>query len=97
MPFVALVLMFNIMRLAGFVYFLSDRKINRLVRIFLCVFVGYFALAAGPIANTRYFLPVSLIVIGCAAVGFIDMLHKKVIKLLTNDADQPHSTVIQLH
>jgi len=77
MPFVLAVLIFNCIRLAGFVRFLLNRKINGFVRSFVFMLIVYFALAAGPIANTRYFLPVSLIVIGCAALGFMDMLTRK--------------------
>ncbi len=69
-PIVLLVLLFNCIRLAGFLWFLLCRRINWMIRAFAFIFTGYFALAAGPIANTRYFLPVSLIVIGCAVLGF---------------------------
>jgi len=80
MPFVLLVLLFNCIRLIGFVRFLLKRNINRLIRFFVFVLIAYFAIAAGPIANTRYFLPVSLIMIGCAIIGFMDMLNKRVTK-----------------
>ncbi len=68
--FVALVFMFNIIRVFGFICFFTDRTVPWVIRLFIFILVGYFALAAGPIANTRYFLPVSLIVIGSAVVGF---------------------------
>jgi len=80
MPFVLLVLLFNCIRLIGFLWFFLNRKIDWLVRSFVFILIGYFALAAGPIANTRYFLPVSLILIGCAVLGFMEMRHKKVNK-----------------
>jgi len=74
--FAVLILIFNCIRLLGLFYFFMDRKVHWLVRFFVFTFACYFALAAGPIANTRYFLPVSLIVIGCAVCGFISKLNK---------------------
>ena len=70
MIFVTLVLIFNCIRLVGLLWFFFDRRLHWLVRFFIFTLVCYFAIAAGPIANTRYFLPVSLIVIGCATIGF---------------------------
>ncbi len=69
MPFVIFVLLFNIIRAIGICFFFIDKKINRHIRVFVLILSGYFALIAGPIANTRYFLPVSLIIIGCAVIG----------------------------
>jgi len=75
--FVLVVFVFNCVRVIYFVCFLLSRKTHWLLRLFIFVFVGYFALAAGPIANTRYFLPVSLIVIGSAVLGFMRGRNKK--------------------
>ena len=69
-PFVILILIFNCLRLSGLFWFFINRNIPWLIRLFIFILIGYFALAAGPIANTRYFLPVSLIVIGCSVMGF---------------------------
>ena len=77
MPFVLLVLLVNCIRLIGFLWFFVNRKIHWLVRSFVFILIAYFALAAGPIANTRYFLPVSLILISCTVLGFMEMLNKK--------------------
>jgi hypothetical protein len=74
--FVVIVLIFNCIRLVGLFWFFRDKKIHWLVRIFVAALVGYFILAAGPIGNTRYFLPVSLIVIGCAVLGFMSKMNK---------------------
>lgn len=82
--FVVLVLIFNCIRLAGLFWFFRDRNVHWLLRLFIFTLVGYFALAAGPIANTRYFLPVSLIVIGCAVMGFIGKLNRNA------NTDVPH-------
>ena len=69
--FVMLVFVFNAIRLIGLFWFFRSSKINWIIRAFIFVLIGYFALAAGPIANTRYFLPVSLIAICCAVTGFV--------------------------
>lgn len=69
MPFVILVFLFNCFRLIGIIFFFLGRKATLGIRIFIFIYLSYFAIAAGPIANTRYFLPVSLIAIGCAAMG----------------------------
>ncbi len=74
--FVVLALLFNCVRLAGLFWFFRDSKIHWIVRLFVFSFAAYFAVAAGPIANTRYFLPVSLIVIGCAVLGFTNRRNK---------------------
>lgn len=79
MPFVIIVLLFNFIRLIGLGWFFFSKGIHWSIRSFVFIFVGYFALAAGPIANTRYFLPVSLILIGCAVVGFMEMKQKATI------------------
>ncbi len=77
MPFVLLVLLMNCVRLVGFLAFLFSSTIHWMIRTFVFVLVGYFAVAAGPIANTRYFLPVSLIVMGCALLGYMKVLGKR--------------------
>ncbi len=74
---VLLVLLFNLLRLAGFLLFFSAFRAPGVVKIFIAGFVCYFALAAGPIANTRYFLPVSLIVTCCAVVGLSSRVQKR--------------------
>ena len=76
MPLVILILIFNCIRLLGLLWFFVNRNIAWLIRAFTFILVGYFAMAAGPIANTRYFLPVSLIVIGCSVLGFMGKLSK---------------------
>lgn len=69
--FVVVILLFNTLRLLGLFWFFTDKRVHWLMRFFIFTLIAYFSLAAGPIANTRYFLPVSLIVIGCAVIGFI--------------------------
>lgn len=78
MPIVLLVLLFNIIRLGGMVIFFFSKDVDLHIRLFALILLCYFAVAAGPIANTRYFLPVSLIAIGCAAIGYMSILEKRV-------------------
>ncbi len=75
--FILPVLLFNCLRLAGMLFFFLNRRINLLIRLFTGILLIYFAVAAGPIANTRYFLPVSLIAIGIAATGYMGILQKR--------------------
>lgn len=65
----AIVLVFNLLRLAGIIFFMADRKVNILIRLFVAGLIAYFSITTGPIENTRYFIPVSLIAIGCAAMA----------------------------
>ena len=74
------VLLFNLLRAWGMMLFFFDKRISRGLKGFVFVIMAYFAMAAGPIANTRYFLPVSLIVISCAAMGWGNKLQHKTIK-----------------
>lgn len=75
-PLAMLVLVFNCIKLLGLALFFLDRKIGRYTRIFVLVIIGYFIFTAGPIANSRYFVPVALITAGCAAIGYQRLLIK---------------------
>lgn len=77
MPLVMLVLLFNIIRLLGLALFFLTRSISIHIRLFALLLLLYFAVLSGPIANTRYFLPVSLIAIGCATMGIASSLQKR--------------------
>ena len=77
MAFVIIVLIFNCLRLIGIVLFLRLRSIPLAIRLFVALLLCYFALAAGPIANTRYFLPVSLLAIGSGTMGLYSVLEKR--------------------
>lgn len=72
-----LILIFNLIRCWGMILFFINRQAEPGIRLFVLVLMGYFAMAAGPIANTRYFLPVSLVAISCAAVGWGNYLQKR--------------------
>ncbi len=69
-PIIVIVLLFNLIKAIGLVLFFISSKIDRRIRVFVFFLVGYFVLTTGPIANTRYFMPVSLIVMGCALLGY---------------------------
>ena len=74
--FALLVLIFNCVRLIGTLLFFFDKRNNLFTRLFIGILLIYFSVAAGPIANTRYFLPVSLIAIGIAAMGYMSLSQK---------------------
>ena len=73
----AIVLLFNIIRLSGLLAFCFMRKIDWRVRAFVICIIGYFCITTGPIANTRYFMPIYLITIGCATLGLQKVLRRK--------------------
>jgi len=76
----ALVFFFNVLRVWGFVLFLRLRQYTPLLRWFMAGYCLYFALLAGPIENTRYFLPVSLLFAGCSVLGWIHRAEKRQLK-----------------
>ncbi len=65
------VFLFNLVKLVGLVLFAINRRIPPGVRIFVLLFLAYFAVLTGPISTPRYVLPVSLLYMGAAALGFI--------------------------
>ncbi len=76
-PVLLLILLFNCIRLIGFCLFVFDKKIHIAIRLFVLSFVGYFAIVTGPVANTHYFLPVSLIMIGAAVIGLQNLFKRR--------------------
>lgn len=74
LPITLIILFFNLLKLAGFVLFMFSRYVKSNIRLFVLMLLGYFALTTGPIANTRYLIPVSLILTGCAVIGFQHLL-----------------------
>jgi hypothetical protein len=77
LPLVLIVLLFNIVRLVGLIAFLFDKRVHWTIRGFVVKFSFYFAVAAGPIGNTRYFLPISLIVIGSGVMGITYLMNRR--------------------
>lgn len=76
-PAMFVVLFFNVLKVIGAVVFVFNRRIAWQYRSFLFIVLCYFALMTGPIANARYHLPVSLILIGCGALGYQRLLQGK--------------------
>jgi hypothetical protein len=70
--FAMVVLLFNFVRLVGLVAFFFSKKVLLPVRLFILMMLGYFLITTGPIANTHYFLPISLTAIGCAVIGIMN-------------------------
>ncbi|NDC41858.1 MAG: hypothetical protein EBZ77_09955 [Chitinophagia bacterium] len=64
-----LVLIANVARLLLFTRLLLQRQVPLGIRLLLCITIVYFVMAAGPIANTRYLLPVALLLAAGAAAA----------------------------
>jgi len=77
MPMVIIVFMFNCIRLAGFIMFICSKRFLLLIRLFVLLLMAYFTITVGPVSNTRYFLPVSLIMIACSVLGFQAFYEKR--------------------
>lgn len=69
-PIALIVLLFNCIRFFGLVLFAISSKINWRIRLFTIFFLAYFGIITGAIASSRYFIPVSLIAIGCSVMGY---------------------------
>jgi hypothetical protein len=71
------VLLFNCLRILGLLFFVFNRHLSLGIRLMVVVLIGYFAITTGPIANSRYFIPVSLLTIGCATLGYQSILRRQ--------------------
>jgi hypothetical protein len=69
-PIAMVVLAFNLLRLAGMLLFFFSKSIDVRIRVFAFLLIAYYVFIAGAIAHIRYFMPVSLIAMACAAIGF---------------------------
>jgi len=78
-----IVVFFNAVKIVGFLAFLFYTRQERQVKIFVALFVAYFALITGPITNAHYVLPVSLIIAGIAVVGFVSFNARKNNSIIT--------------
>jgi hypothetical protein len=83
-----IILFFNLLRLAGLLLFAFSGRIDWRVRVFVIMLLGYFAITTGPIANPRYFIPVSLIAIGCATLGYQRLLPRRKNKAIIAEEKQ---------
>jgi hypothetical protein len=77
------ILLFNLLRLLGMLMALFDKRILLSVRLYVFLMFAYFAITTGPIANTHYFMPISLVAMGSAVVGFIHWREKRNSNLAT--------------
>lgn len=75
-PIAIIVLLGNLLRLAGLLLFFFSKRIDVRIRLFVLGLIVYFIVTTGPIANTRYFLPVSLLAMGCATLGIAHALQR---------------------
>lgn len=80
LPLVLLVFLFNLVRILGAILFFFNKKIPLAVRIICTIYILYFAAVTGPVANTRYFLPVLLVMSAMATVGYADWWERVKIK-----------------
>jgi hypothetical protein len=71
------ILCFNLAKVCGAIAFFISRQIHWQHRLLLFVLLGYFAFMTGPLANTRYHLPVSLLFIGCSTLGYQWLLQRR--------------------
>lgn len=69
-PLVLLTALVNLLRLLGALLFLAGRGIPLPLKIACGIYVIYFAAITGPVANTRYFLPVLPLLSAMAAMGW---------------------------
>lgn len=76
LPLVLLVFLFNLIRLAGAFLFMFNKNLPLSIRILSAVYILYFAAITGPVANTRYFLPVLLVLSAISVIGYAGWLEK---------------------
>ncbi|MBS1773662.1 MAG: hypothetical protein JST82_12450 [Bacteroidetes bacterium] len=76
LPLTFAVLIVNLLRLVGLVMFAFAKSIPRRIRLFTLSMIAYCIFIAGAIENPRYFMPVSLIAMGCAALMYQSLLQR---------------------
>jgi len=77
LPVVLLVVCFNLLRLLGWLLFLCSRRYGRRLKFLSGVYILYFAAVTGPVANTRYFMPVLLVLSAISMLGFADFIGRR--------------------
>lgn len=80
LPFILLTIFFNFVRFFGWLLFLSDRRYPLILKIFSSVYILYFAVITGPVSNTRYFMPVLLVMSAFSMLGFAGLIEKRKLK-----------------
>ncbi|HRO42129.1 MAG TPA: hypothetical protein PL009_04810 [Flavipsychrobacter sp.] len=76
-PIMFVVLFLNGLKILGAAFFFFNKNIKWWCRLFVTLLLFYFSFMTGPLANTRYHLPVSLLFIGCAVLGYQKLLQSK--------------------
>ncbi len=71
-----LIVLFKLVKILGFILYIVRGKQQLPFRIFLLVLVGYLALVTGPLGASRFLLPVELLLLGGAVLGWISLLKK---------------------
>jgi hypothetical protein len=76
LPLVLLVFLFNLIRLIGAFLFMFNKDVPLSLRILSAIYILYFAAITGPVANTRYFLPVLLVLSAISTIGYAGWIEK---------------------
>lgn len=76
MLFLGVLGLFKLVKLTGFLLFLGRGNASVQLRVFLALLVGYLALVTGPLGASRFLLPVELLLIGGAVVGWMPVLQR---------------------
>jgi hypothetical protein len=76
LPLVLLVFLFNLVRIVGVFLFIFNKRLPLSLRILSTVYLLYFGAITGPVSNTRYFLPVLLVMSCMATVGYAGWIEK---------------------
>lgn len=76
LPLVLLVFLCNLIRLPGVFLFMFNKDLPLSLRILSATYVLYFAAITGPVANTRYFLPVLLVLSAMSVTGYAGWVEK---------------------
>lgn len=77
LPFILLTVFFNILRFIGLLLFIFNRKYSLQLKILTSIYIFYFAMITGPVANTRYFLPVLLVMSSLSILGFSGFMEQR--------------------
>jgi 4-amino-4-deoxy-L-arabinose transferase-like glycosyltransferase len=73
MVLLALIALFKLFKVSGFILYLVRDKELLPFKIFLALLVGYLAFVTGPLGASRFLLPVELLLIGAAVQGWCSL------------------------
>ena len=69
-----LIALIKLVKITGFIIYLFRGKEQVQLRIFLILLVGYLAMVTGPLGASRFLVPVELLIIGGAVLGWAPIL-----------------------